>query len=95
MRDEAPRALDADALLLFAQKGLEAGPGAPQIGIANAVKVRRVMQLTRDLAGQPFDTLRILDLGCGEGVYAIEAKDMRWSGVIPFSRIAARCSGVE
>ena len=73
MRDEAPRALDADALLLFAQKGLEAGPGAPQIGIANAVKVRRVMQLTRDLAGQPFDTLRILDLGCGEGVYAIEA----------------------
>ena len=71
--DEAPRALDADALLLFAQKGLEAGPGAPQIGIANAVKVRRVMQLTRDLAGQPFDTLRILDLGCGEGVYAIEA----------------------
>ncbi len=31
------------------------------------------MQLTRDLAGRPFDTLRILDLGCGEGVYAIEA----------------------
>jgi hypothetical protein len=63
VRDEALRALDAGALLLFAQKGLEAGPGAPQIGIANAVKVRRVMQLTRDLAGQPFDTLRILDLG--------------------------------
>jgi SAM-dependent methyltransferase len=71
--DESPRALDDDALLLFAQKGLEAGPGAPQIGIANAAKVRRVMQLTRDLAGRPFDTLRILDLGCGEGVYAIEA----------------------
>ena len=31
------------------------------------------MQLTRDLAGRPFETLRILDLGCGEGVYAIEA----------------------
>src|SRR6185312_7210034 len=28
---------------------------------------------TRDLAGRPFDTLRILDLGCGEGAYAIEA----------------------
>lgn len=31
------------------------------------------MQLTRDLAGRPFEALRILDLGCGEGVYAIEA----------------------
>ncbi len=73
MTDETPRALDADALLLFARKGLEAGVGAPQTGMANAVKVRRVMQLTRDLAGRPFETLRILDLGCGEGVYAIEA----------------------
>ena len=73
MSDETHRILDADALLLFARKGLEAGPDAPQTGIANAVKVRRVMQLTRDLAGQRFETLRILDLGCGEGVYAIEA----------------------
>jgi len=73
MSDETPRALDPDALLLFERKGLEAGLGAPQTGIANAVKVRRIMQLTRDLAGRPFDTLRILDLGCGEGVYAIEA----------------------
>jgi SAM-dependent methyltransferase len=72
-RDEAPRALDADALALFARKGWEAGSGGPQIGLANAVKVRRVMQLTRDLGGRPFETLRILDLGCGEGVYAIEA----------------------
>jgi SAM-dependent methyltransferase len=65
--------LDAEALALFARKGLEAGPGAPQVGEANAVKVRRVMQLTSDLAGRPFAELRILDLGCGEGVYAIEA----------------------
>jgi SAM-dependent methyltransferase len=65
--------LDAEALELFARKGLEAGAGAPQVGEANAVKVRRVMQLTQDLAGRPFDELRILDLGCGEGVYAIEA----------------------
>lgn len=42
------------------------------MGEANAVKVRRVLQLTEDLAG-PLDGLRILDLGCGEGVYAIEA----------------------
>ncbi len=71
--DEAARTLDADALALFARKGWEAGPGGPQIGIANAVKVRRVMQLTRDLGGRPFEMLRILDLGCGEGAYAIEA----------------------
>jgi 2-polyprenyl-3-methyl-5-hydroxy-6-metoxy-1,4-benzoquinol methylase len=67
------RQLDADALALFARKGLEAGPGAPQVGEGNAVKVRRVMQLTRDLTARPFEELRILDLGCGEGVYAIEA----------------------
>lgn len=72
--------LDADALALFARKGLDAGPPgptvaerAPQLGELNAVKVRRVAQLTADLSAKPFDELRILDLGCGEGVYAIEA----------------------
>lgn len=65
--------LDDGALALFARKGLEAGPAAPQVGEANGPKVRRVMQLLRDLAGRPLDRLRILDLGCGEGVYAIEA----------------------
>jgi SAM-dependent methyltransferase len=71
--DDEGRALDAEALELFARKGWEAGPGAHQTGEGNAVKVRRVMQLTRDLTGRPFDALRILDLGCGEGVYAVEA----------------------
>jgi SAM-dependent methyltransferase len=70
---EEIRNLDDDALALFARKGLEAGPDAPQVGEANAVKVRRVMQLTSDLTSKPFEELRILDLGCGEGVYAIEA----------------------
>lgn len=70
---ESVRHLDADALGLFARKGLEAGPGAPQVGEANGVKVRRVMQVTGDLAGPAFGDLRILDLGCGEGVYATEA----------------------
>ena len=65
--------LDSEAIALFARKGLEAGPGTPQIGEANGLKVRRVMQITRDLGGQPFGRMRILDLGCGEGVYAIEA----------------------
>jgi 2-polyprenyl-3-methyl-5-hydroxy-6-metoxy-1,4-benzoquinol methylase len=73
MTEEWVRELDAEALDQFARKGWQAGPGAPQTGQANAVKVRRVMQVTRDLIRRPFGTLRILDLGCGEGVYAIEA----------------------
>jgi SAM-dependent methyltransferase len=68
-----PPQLDEAALALFARKGLEAGSDAPQVGEGNGVKVRRVMQLTDDLGPAPFDRLRILDLGCGEGVYAIEA----------------------
>ena len=73
MREEFVRELDAETLALFARKGREAGPRGRQIGEANGVKVRRVMQLTRDLTARPFETLRILDLGCGEGVYALEA----------------------
>jgi len=65
--------LDAEALEVFARKGQEGGPAVPQAGPANGVKVRRVMQITGDLARRPFGQLRILDLGCGEGVYAIEA----------------------
>ncbi len=68
-----PTELDEAALALFARKGREGGPHVPQAGQANAVKVRRVLQLTADLARRPFEELRILDLGCGEGVYAVEA----------------------
>lgn len=73
MTEESIRKLDAEALGLFARKGSEGGPGVPQAGQANGVKVRRIMQITSDLAPQSFPELRILDLGCGEGVYAIEA----------------------
>jgi len=73
MKDTKRGALDAEALEFFAQKGREGGPNVPQAGLANGVKVRRVMQIVADLAGKPFDRLRILDLGCGEGVYSIEA----------------------
>ena len=72
MTDSVPQ-LDSEALAVFARKGLEAGPGTPQVGEANGVKVRRVMQITGDLTAQPLSQIRILDLGCGEGVYAIEA----------------------
>ncbi len=73
MTDEYVRTLDPEALELFARKGAEGGPDVPQFGLMNGVKVRRIMQITRDLAPRPFAKLRILDLGCGEGVYAIEA----------------------
>lgn len=71
--EKSVRELDAEARALFARKGREAGPRGRQTGEANGVKVRRVMQITRDLSARPFETLRILDLGCGDGVYAVEA----------------------
>jgi SAM-dependent methyltransferase len=65
--------LDEAALRVFEEKGRQGGPGVPQTGDANAVKVRRVLQVTKDLASRPLQELRILDAGCGEGVYSIEA----------------------
>lgn len=73
MQNPSRPLLDAEALAVFAQKGKESGPGIPQVGHGNAVKVRRVLQLVQDLSGRPLDELRILDLACGEGVYAIES----------------------
>ena len=73
MTDEIVHKLDTEALDLFARKGTQAGPRVPQAGRSNGVKVRRIIQVTGDLSPQPFAKLRILDLGCGEGVYAIEA----------------------
>ena len=70
---EVVHPLNERALQLFAQKGSQGGAAIVQQGNANAVKIRRVMQLTRDLATKPLDHLRILDLACGEGVYSIEA----------------------
>jgi SAM-dependent methyltransferase len=72
--------LDQDTIELFARKGIQVGAGKPQIYNANGVKVRRVMQLIRDFSKKPFDQLQILDLACGEGVYAIEAA-LRGAGV--------------
>ena len=39
----------------------------------NSIKVRRIMQITKDLTNIDFSKLSILDLGCAEGVYSIEA----------------------
>jgi SAM-dependent methyltransferase len=65
--------LDKDTADLFALKGTPPGSNVPLPANANGLKVRRVMQLISDFANKPFDKLDILDLACGEGVYAIEA----------------------
>jgi len=51
-----------DGLKLFEDKG-----------ISNSEKVRRIMQLTQDLSSKKIANLSVLDLGCGEGVYTLEA----------------------
>ncbi|MBP7149801.1 MAG: class I SAM-dependent methyltransferase [Acidobacteria bacterium] len=83
--------LDEQALRLFADKGKEGGPGVPQAGDANAVKVRRVLQVTRDLSARPPEQLRVLDAGCGEGVYAIEI-GLRRAHVVAFDARSERMS---
>lgn len=72
MSDHSAPRLDAEALAFFAAKGLDGERPVPQAGPANGVKVRRIVQLTQDLIPE-WRSCRILDLGCGDGVYAIEA----------------------
>lgn len=54
-------------------------------GIAgDEIKLRRILQSVADLAARPLTELRILDLACLEGLYAVE-----------FARHGARVVGVE
>ena len=46
-------------------------------------KLRRIVQIVSALAGKPFSQLRMLDLACLEGLYAIE-----------FARQGARSAGL-
>lgn len=64
--------LDDKTILLFAQKGLTWENNQFWYGDYNAVKVRRVLQLIEDYGPKPIEELRILDLGCEEGVYSLE-----------------------
>jgi SAM-dependent methyltransferase len=73
MPTEVVYPIEQDILDYFAQKGKEGGSSIPQVGNANGVKVRRIIQIIRDLSRRPFEELSILDCACGEGVYAIEA----------------------
>jgi 2-polyprenyl-3-methyl-5-hydroxy-6-metoxy-1,4-benzoquinol methylase len=40
--------------------------------VSGASRVRRVVQLLRDLTGNRLAARRVLDLGCGEGAVALE-----------------------
>jgi SAM-dependent methyltransferase len=64
--------LDEETLRVFAEKGIPFGE-VRQVGHTDAVKVRRIMQLTRDLTAKDFTDLHVLDLACAEGLYSIEA----------------------
>jgi ubiquinone/menaquinone biosynthesis C-methylase UbiE len=80
MSSEKNIPIDKETLDLFAKKGAQIA-NTVQSGNANALKVRRVMQLINDFSKKPFENLQILDLACGEGVYAIEAA-LRGASVI-------------
>lgn len=89
---EAIHDLDALTLELFASKGLEGARGIPLgAGEANAARVRRVIQATCDLSRTPIGQIRILDLACGEGVFAIEAA-LRGAQVVALDARTVRMS---
>ena len=48
------------------------------------VKLRRILQIVSDAASEPLETIRLLDLACHEGIYAIE-----------FARHGANVLGIE
>jgi SAM-dependent methyltransferase len=48
------------------------------------IKLRRVLQVVSDAIRRPLDSLRVLDLACAEGIYAIE-----------FARQGAAAVGIE
>src|SRR5262245_36924557 len=80
---EQAHSLAPDILEVFARKGMTGGCGSVQVGNSNGTVVRRVMQITSDFAKVPFDQLKIIDFGCAEGVFAIEAA-LRGADVFAF-----------
>lgn len=52
--------------------------------VGDEIKLRRILRTVADVAGRPLATLRILDLACLEGMYAVE-----------FARHGAQVVGIE
>jgi SAM-dependent methyltransferase len=44
----------------------------PGIEGANEFRLRRIVQIISDVTGRPFEQLRVLDLACLEGLFAVE-----------------------
>lgn len=66
---------------------LHLGGGCYTIGdriVGDEAKLRRIVQVVADTAGRPLHELRVLDLACLEGMYAIE-----------FARHGASAIGIE
>jgi 2-polyprenyl-3-methyl-5-hydroxy-6-metoxy-1,4-benzoquinol methylase len=66
---------------------IQLGPGLYTINekiAGNEIKLRRLVQIVSDIVDKPFSELRILDLACLEGLYAIE-----------FARHGAEVVGIE
>jgi SAM-dependent methyltransferase len=81
MSAEVLHVLAPDMLELFARKGVQSGTPFPQIGNANGVKVRRIMQLLVDLTARPVGELSVLDLACGDGALADYLPGIRYAGL--------------
>jgi SAM-dependent methyltransferase len=47
-------------------------PGYPVGGAPDDLKLRRIVQIVSDISHKPIDRLRVLDLGCLEGLYSVE-----------------------
>jgi SAM-dependent methyltransferase len=95
MSAEEIRRLEADMLDCFARKGCEDTGWVPPAANINGPKVRRIVQLIQDFARKPFEQLAILDLACGEGVYAIECA-LRGAEVVALDARTERMShGIE
>jgi SAM-dependent methyltransferase len=50
----------------------KSNPERDQKLLANALHLNRIVQAVSDVVGRPLNQLRVLDLGCLEGMYAIE-----------------------
>ncbi|OCJ65475.1 hypothetical protein A6U97_27865 [Agrobacterium tumefaciens] len=84
--------LDSVSLSFFSHKGVEIG-GA-HTGNANGVKVRRIIQLISDFVSPQKENVRILDVACGDGVYAIEAA-LHGFDTVAFDARSTRLAGGE
>ena len=72
MYASAPHPIDSGTLELLELKGEVLEKRGLDNGLGNGLKIRRIMQIVEDLTDKDIRKLRVLDLACGRGLYAIE-----------------------